>query len=86
MMQGRKIDDPQAKQALLNLRGRIFALGLVHQQLMGSADLRTFDIVPFLDDLSKNILEGRGTSGVDISVDACRCMSVWTSPFPWVCW
>jgi PAS domain S-box-containing protein len=71
MMQRRKIDDPQAREALLSLRGRIFALGLVHQQLMGSADLKTFDIVPFLDDLSKNILEGGGTSGVDISVDAC---------------
>ncbi len=72
MMQGRKIDDPRAKEALLSLRGRIFALGLVHQQLMGSADLKTFDVVPFLDDLSKNILEGGGTSGVNISVDACR--------------
>lgn len=71
MLQGRHIDDPQAKQGLLNVRSRIFALGLVHQQLMDSADLKTFDIVPFLDDLSKNIQEGGGTSGVDISVNSC---------------
>jgi PAS domain S-box-containing protein len=71
MMQGRKLEDPQAKQALVSLRGRIFALGLVHQQLMGSADLKTFDVVPFLDDLSKNILDGVGTAGVTITVDAC---------------
>jgi two-component sensor histidine kinase len=70
-MQGRKLEDPRAREALLSLRGRIFALGLVHQQLMGSADLKTFDVVPFLDDLSKNILEGVGTAGVNISVEAC---------------
>ncbi|MDB5401663.1 MAG: signal transduction histidine kinase [Rhodopila sp.] len=71
VMQGRKLEDPRAREALLSLRGRIFALGLVHQQLMGSADLKTFDVVPFLDDLSKNILEGVGTAGVNISVEAC---------------
>jgi len=71
MMQGRKIDDPQAKQALTAVRGRIAALALVHQQLMGSSDLKTFDVVPFLDELSRNILEGGGTAGVNISVDAC---------------
>jgi len=71
MMQARKIDDPQARQALSSLRDRVFALGLVHQQLMGSADLKTFDVVPFLDELSKNILEGVGMSGVSLTVDAC---------------
>ena len=71
MMQGRKIKDPQASQALLALRERVFALGLVHQQLMGSADLKTFDVVPFLDELSRNIMEGGGTGGVSIDVRAC---------------
>jgi PAS domain S-box-containing protein len=71
MMQGRKIDDPQAKQALLGVRGRISALGLVHQQLMGSSDLKTFDVVHFLDELSSNIMESGGTGGVTISVAAC---------------
>jgi len=71
MMQGRKIDDPKAKQALLGVRGRISALGLVHQQLMGSSDLKTFDVAHFLDELSSNIMEGGGTGGVTISVTAC---------------
>jgi two-component sensor histidine kinase len=71
MMQGRKIKDKQASQALLALRERVFALGLVHQQLMGSADLKTFDVVPFLDELSRNIMEGGGTGGVTIDVRAC---------------
>jgi PAS domain S-box-containing protein len=71
MMQNRKITDPQANQALLSLRGRISALGLVHQQLMGSTDLKTFDVVPFLDDLSYNLMESGGMNGVRICVDAC---------------
>jgi two-component sensor histidine kinase len=72
MMQGRKIEDPQAREALVATRGRISALGLVHQQLMGSADLKTFDIMPFFDALSKNILESGGSDHVNISVDACE--------------
>jgi PAS domain S-box-containing protein len=71
MMQGRKIVDSQAKEALLSLRGRIYALGLVHQQLMGSADLKTFDVVPFLDELSTNLKDSAGVGGVSIFIEAC---------------
>jgi PAS domain S-box-containing protein len=72
VMQARKIEDRPARSGLLGLRGRIFALGLVHHQLMGSADLQTFDVAPFLHELAKNILEGGGTSGVSLTVDACK--------------
>lgn len=70
LMQGRRIGDPDAKAAIQSLRGRIYALGLVHQQLMGSRDLETFDIAPFLKELSANILEGGAAGGVVISVRA----------------
>ena len=70
MMQAQKIGDSLAKQALLGVRSRIFALGLVHQQLMGSADLKTFDVAPFLHELSNNILEGGAHEKVKLSVDA----------------
>ncbi|MGD0719491.1 MAG: PAS domain S-box protein [Roseiarcus sp.] len=69
--QARKSDDLEARAVLLGLRGRVFALGLIHHQLMGSGDLRTFDVAPFLHELSRNILEGLGTSGVNLVVDAC---------------
>jgi PAS domain S-box-containing protein len=70
MMQRRRIVDPEAKDALLSLRGRIHALGLVHQQLMGSADLKTFDVVPFLEELSTNLMDSAGMGGVNISTEA----------------
>ncbi|TAJ68574.1 MAG: PAS domain S-box protein [Phenylobacterium sp.] len=70
IMQGRRIADPDAKAAIASLRGRIYALGLVHQQLMGSHDLETFDIAPFLNDLSANILEGGAARNVVLSVRA----------------
>jgi PAS domain S-box-containing protein len=70
-MQARQLEDPEAKRALMGLRGRIYALGLVHQQLMGSADLKTFDVAPFLRELSKNIVEGGAGGGVTLSVEAC---------------
>uniref|UniRef100_B0SZC2 histidine kinase n=1 Tax=Caulobacter sp. (strain K31) TaxID=366602 RepID=B0SZC2_CAUSK len=68
VMQARKLSDPEAKQALLGLRGRIYALGLVHGQLMGSKDLRTFDITPFLRELSSNIVDGVAGNEVQLTV------------------
>ena len=70
VMQARQLADPEAKKGLLNLRSRIFALGLVHQQLMGSDDLKTFDFAPFLRELSANIVEGGAGNDVTLSVNA----------------
>ena len=70
LMQGRRLTDSDAKAALENLRGRVYALGLVHHQLMGSKDLETFDIAPFLDELSQHLLEGAGGADVSLCVRA----------------
>jgi PAS domain S-box-containing protein len=70
LMQARRLADPDAKAALENLRGRVYALGLVHHQLMGSKDLETFDIAPFLEELSRHLLEGAGGAEVGLSVRA----------------
>jgi two-component sensor histidine kinase len=70
LMQARRLKDPDAKTALENLRGRVYALGLVHHQLMGSKDLETFDVAPFLEELSRHLLEGAGRAEVGLSVRA----------------
>jgi two-component sensor histidine kinase len=70
VMQARQVSDPEAKSGLLGLRGRIFALGLVHQQLMGSKDLQTFDFAPFLQQLSENIVGGGAGDEITLSVNA----------------
>ena len=67
-MQERQLSDNEAKLALTTLRGRIQVLGLVHEQLMKSGDLVTFDIAPFLDELSRNIV----ASGADRTVSTVR--------------
>ena len=71
LLQSRQLTDPAAVAALHDLRNRIYALGLVHQQLMESADLRTFDIAPFLRELSNNIVRGGSSGAVVLNVDAC---------------
>jgi two-component sensor histidine kinase len=86
MMQSMKMESPRAKQALLGMRGRVRALGLVHQQLMGSADLKTFDIAPFLVELSNNVLSGQASVGVNLHVDATPMAVGWTSQFRSECW
>jgi len=69
-LQARLLADPDAKSALQGLRQRLYALGLVHQQLMTSIDLKTFDVAPFLKELSANIMEGIGGRDIDLSVRA----------------
>lgn len=71
MIHAHKIEDRQAKAALLDMRARIFALGLVHQQLMSSPNLRTFEIAPFLRELLENIVWGAANEGVSLTVEAC---------------
>jgi two-component sensor histidine kinase len=70
VMQSRQLSDPKAKAALRGLRDRVFALGLVHQQLMGSRDLQTFDFGPFLEELTRNLVDGGPGHDVTLSVKA----------------
>jgi two-component sensor histidine kinase/PAS domain-containing protein len=71
LMQSRSIRDPQAAEALTGLRSRIYALGLVHAQLMSSSNLETFDIAPFLLELTQNIVAGGPSRDVTFEVVAC---------------
>ena len=69
-MQARQLSDPEAKSALHSLRNRVYALGLVHHQLMGSENLQTFDVAPFLQEISSNIIEGSARENINLSVRA----------------
>jgi two-component sensor histidine kinase len=53
--QAGKAETEETKSALLGLHSRIYALGLVHQRLMQSDNLATFDIRAFLRDLCNNV-------------------------------
>ena len=70
VMQAARLSDPEGKAALATLRSRVYALGLVHHQLMGSKDLETFEVGPFLEELSQHLLEGAGDRGVTLTVEA----------------
>jgi PAS domain S-box-containing protein len=70
MMQARRLTEPESRSAMEVLRARIYALGLVHHQLMGSSDLETFDIAPFLDELSGHLLADFGDGTAQLSIRA----------------
>ncbi len=57
--QARQITDKDAVAGLCSVRQRVYSMGLVHQQLTQSTDLKTFDVAHFLQELSKNIIEFR---------------------------
>jgi two-component sensor histidine kinase/PAS domain-containing protein len=71
LLQSRDLTDPQAAQTLIALRSRIYALGLVHSQLMASKNLETFNIAPFLHELTHNIVAGAGNPEIRLEVEAC---------------
>jgi two-component sensor histidine kinase len=70
-MQAEQTPGQQDKAFLEALRSRVYALGLVHQQLMTSADLKTFDLAPFLQELSENLLLAGATGDIEMEVEAC---------------
>jgi PAS domain S-box-containing protein len=70
VMQARNIADPEARQAFSSLRSRVYALGLVHHQLMDSEDLQTFDVAPFLKELTEHILEGGQQNAITLNVQS----------------
>jgi len=69
-MQADQTPAKRDKAFLEALRSRVYALGLVHQQLMTSADLRTFDLAPFLRELTENLLIAGATGDVEMEVEA----------------
>jgi two-component sensor histidine kinase len=62
----------ETRETLRNLHGRVYALGLVHQRLMQSSNLATFDIRVFLDDLCDNLasLSSAETRGITLVAEA----------------
>jgi two-component sensor histidine kinase len=62
----------ETRDTLRNLHGRVYALGLVHQRLMQSANHSTFDIRAFLDDLCGNLaaLSAADARGIKVSAEA----------------
>ncbi|MBT2189334.1 sensor histidine kinase [Sphingobium nicotianae] len=69
-MQEGELNDERARAALQSLRSRIYALGLVHQQLMTSRDLQTFDIAPFLKELAENVVAAGAMGDIALEVEA----------------
>ena len=70
VLQAGRLSDPLGKAALETLRSRVYALGLVHHQLMGSEDLETFDVATFLQELTQHLMEGEDDRGIRLSVNA----------------
>jgi len=68
--QAGQLQDLHSATALRNLRQRVYALGLVHQQLMDSKDLKTFDIAPFLQELSEHVIGADAFREIKVSVRA----------------
>lgn len=71
MIESQKTTDDHAKAVLTGIRERVFSLGLVHQQLMNSEDLKRFNVAPFLRDLCRNLADGGPDHDVRVDCDSC---------------
>ncbi len=54
-LEGRRVVNSTTKDMIDVLRNRVFALGLVHQQLMSSDNLELFGLAPFMRELVDNL-------------------------------
>lgn len=71
MIQARQIKDQDTRESLMGLRAKVFALGLIHQQLMTSADLKTLDISAFLGELMAHIADAAIDDRLKLTVNSC---------------
>jgi two-component sensor histidine kinase len=71
--QARHTSDAEARQALQDIRSRVYVLALAHQKLMQS-DLETFDVAPFLRELTSGILANGADRSASLRVDALPLM------------
>jgi two-component sensor histidine kinase len=71
--QARHSGDAAARKGLQDVRSRIYVLALAHQQLMQS-DFETFDIAPFLRQLTDNILANRAEKSIELVVETIPLM------------
>ena len=71
--QARYTRGADASQDLQDVRSRVYVLALAHQHLMQS-DFGTFDIAPFLNQLTDNILANRAEKSVELTVEASPLM------------
>lgn len=70
MLHERELEDEGAKNALMDARGRIIALGAIHQQLYrnGSKDLGTVNIAVYVKDLVEHLIEGSSFSREQVEI------------------
>lgn len=71
-LQTRGMVAEETRRALNDIRLRINALGMVHQQLIQSVDLETFSLQTFLQDLCASVAfsVGAASRGIDLRVEA----------------
>ena len=68
-LEAARIDDDRALQAMDAIRGRILALGAVHQMLLASSNLATFDIGDYLRTLCAMASKGAAAQDARITID-----------------
>jgi two-component sensor histidine kinase len=71
--QARHTSDADARRGLQDIRSRVYVLALAHQHLMQS-NLETFDVAPFLHELTRGILANSADRSASLQVDALSLM------------
>jgi len=77
LLQSRKIESDQAREAIHTTRQRIHTLGMVHQKILEGADYTSVDLNAFLRDVVESLAAGFGAAERNIAVTfrghATRC-------------
>jgi two-component sensor histidine kinase len=68
LLQSRKIESGQAREAIHTTRQRIHTLGMVHQKILEGADYTSVDLKAFLRDVVESLAAGFGAAERNITV------------------
>jgi two-component sensor histidine kinase/Tfp pilus assembly protein PilF len=67
-IQGREIEDDQARRAVNESRNRVHSMALIHQFLYGEEHLNTIDMIDYVEQLSKSLLSTYQVDQSQISI------------------
>jgi PAS domain S-box-containing protein len=72
LLQSRRIQDENTRQALRGMLERVSAIATVHRRLFQSEDVTRFDVAEFVRDLTSDLAGSAGREGVQLKLDLER--------------
>lgn len=72
LLQARRVENPDAREALRSVLERVNAISIVHRRLFQTADMQRFDLAQFVGDLVEDVTLSGERADIQVSLDMQR--------------